>query len=94
MGVQLVPSSQRSVRPSPLSSACTRSCEPTTADLKSELKEVKDEVKSSNAQTLAQLADATETRRIDTIPPADRTPQERDHIQKSPADRRNRGDDS
>lgn len=44
------------------------------------IKEVKHEVKTGNSQTLAQLADAVETRRIDIIPPDDRTRLEQSHI--------------
>ena len=40
---------------------------------------VKTEVKTANSQTLAQLADNTETRRIDKIPVADRTLLEKSH---------------
>lgn len=41
---------------------------------------VKDEVKTANSQTLAQLADADETRRIDLLPPKDRTTLEKSHL--------------
>jgi hypothetical protein len=44
------------------------------------IKEVKHEVKTGNSQTLAQLADARETRRIDDIQPDDRTDLENAHI--------------
>lgn len=44
------------------------------------IKEVKHEVKTANSLTLAQLGDATETRRIDEIPPGDRTSDEKEHI--------------
>lgn len=40
---------------------------------------VKNEVKTGNSQTLAQLADATEVRRIDKIPEVDRTSTEKSH---------------
>lgn len=42
--------------------------------------EVKDEVKTINSQTIAQLADADETRRIDKIPKKDRTRLEKSHL--------------
>ncbi len=42
--------------------------------------EIMEMVKTGNAQTLAQLADAIESRRIGMIPPGERTAQERDHI--------------
>lgn len=45
---------------------------------------IKDEVHTANAQTLAQLADSEETRRIATIPAEDRTRQEQDHIRTIP----------
>lgn len=41
---------------------------------------VKDEVKTANSQTLAQLADADETRRIDLKPLKDRTTLEKSHL--------------
>lgn len=41
---------------------------------------VKAEVTTGNSQTLAKLADATESRRIDEIPQADRTPLEISHL--------------
>lgn len=44
------------------------------------IQEVKHEVKTGNSQTLAQLADAVETRRVDEIPKKDRTPLEQSHI--------------
>lgn len=42
--------------------------------------EVHEEVKTGNSQTLAQLADAVETRRIDEIPVKDRTTLEKSHV--------------
>ena len=45
-----------------------------------QIKDVKSEVKTGNSQTLAQLADAIESRRIDDIPRKDRTPLEKSHI--------------
>lgn len=44
------------------------------------IKEVKEEVKTSNSQSIAQLADAVETRRIGHIPVKDQTPLEKSHI--------------
>lgn len=44
------------------------------------IKEVKHEVTTGNSQTLAQLTDAIETRRIDEIPPKERTATEKSHI--------------
>ncbi len=41
---------------------------------------VKEEVKTKNAQTIAELADADESRRIEPIPEAERTPLERSHM--------------
>jgi hypothetical protein len=41
---------------------------------------VHDEVKTINAQSIAQLADATETRRIEEIPVIDRSKMERSHM--------------
>lgn len=41
---------------------------------------VRKEVTTMNGQTLAMLADANETRRVDDIPVADRTDMEADHI--------------
>lgn len=42
--------------------------------------DVHTEIKTGNSQTLAQLADAVETRRIDDIPAKDRTPLEKSHL--------------
>lgn len=42
--------------------------------------DVHTEVKTANALTIAQLADADETRRIEQIPPGDRTAEEDEHI--------------
>lgn len=42
--------------------------------------EVKAEVKTINSQTIAQLADADETRRIDKIPRGKRTKLEESHL--------------
>lgn len=42
--------------------------------------EVKDEVKTINSQTIAQLADADETRRIDKIPKDKQTLLEKSHL--------------
>lgn len=47
-------------------------------------KEVKTEVKTMNGLTIAQMADATETRRVDAIPPADRSEIEQEHIEVLP----------
>lgn len=44
------------------------------------IKQVHEEVKTGNSQTLAQLADADESRRIDTIPKKNRTKLERSHV--------------
>lgn len=44
------------------------------------IKEVKDEVKTGNSQTIAQLTDAAETRRIGHIPIEDQTPLEKSHV--------------
>lgn len=44
------------------------------------IKEVKEEVKTANSQTIAQLADADETRRIDLIPVKDQTKLEKAHL--------------
>jgi hypothetical protein len=44
------------------------------------IKDVKHEVKTGNSQTLAQLADARESRRIDEIPLKDRTKIEKSHV--------------
>lgn len=41
---------------------------------------VKREVTTGNAQTMAQLADKAETRRIDAVPPGDQTDADRDHL--------------
>lgn len=41
---------------------------------------VHDEVKTGNSQTIAQLADNDESRRINEIPHADRTKTEREHL--------------
>jgi hypothetical protein len=53
-------------------------------DTTRQIAEVKTEVKTANAQTIAQLADAAETRRVDEIEPNLRTPQERNHIHDVP----------
>jgi len=42
--------------------------------------QIKAEVKTMNEMTLGQLGEATETRRIDDIPVAERTPRETRHI--------------
>jgi hypothetical protein len=42
---------------------------------------VKHEVTTGNAQTMAQLADKAETRRIDQVPSADRTDADRGHME-------------
>lgn len=47
------------------------------------IKDVKHEVKTGNSQTLAQLADAVETRRVDKIPQKNRTRTERSHIKEA-----------
>jgi hypothetical protein len=44
---------------------------------------VKEEVKTMNSQTIAELADASETRRIGKIPKMDRTKLEKSHIKES-----------
>lgn len=44
------------------------------------LKQVGKEVKTLNSQTIAQLADADESRRIEKIPVKKRTPLEKSHL--------------
>lgn len=44
------------------------------------IKEVNKEVKTLNSQTIAELADADESRRIEKIPKKDRTPLEKSHL--------------
>lgn len=44
------------------------------------VKEVGKEVKTLNSQTIAELADADESRRIEKIPKKKRTPLEKSHI--------------
>lgn len=44
------------------------------------IKQVKEEVKTGNSQSIAQLADADESRRIDKIPEDDRTKLEKSHV--------------
>lgn len=41
---------------------------------------VKEEVTTGNAKTMAQLQDAIETRRIEALPPGQRTKEDREHI--------------
>jgi len=47
------------------------------------IKDVKNEVKTGNSQTIAQLTDAVETRRIDKIPPKKRTRLEKSHVKET-----------
>lgn len=42
--------------------------------------DVQHQVTTINGRTLAQLGDAIETRRVEAIPPADRTAQEDEHV--------------
>lgn len=51
-----------------------------TKDVLNETKDVLHEVKTSNALTMGQLADNSESRRIDAIPKGDRTTQEQEHL--------------
>ena len=44
-------------------------------------KEVLTEVKTANNKTLAQLADAVETRRIDAVPEGERTVSDQEHLE-------------
>lgn len=43
--------------------------------------EVHEEVKTANSQSIAQLADAVETRRIEKLSPKDRTNLEKSHLE-------------
>jgi hypothetical protein len=52
--------------------------------LSAQVEQVHQEVKTGNALKLGQLADATETRRIEDIEPSDRTEGERDHMRTVP----------
>lgn len=47
------------------------------------VKKIDKEVKTINSQTIAELADADETRRIDKIPAGKRTPLEKSHIKET-----------
>lgn len=48
------------------------------------IKGIHDEVKTANSLTLAQLADRTETRRIDKIAKKDQTNDEKTHVREVP----------
>jgi len=54
------------------------------SDTSRQISEVKAEVKTSNAMSMAQIADANESRRIAQIPKADRTRNEQTHIEELP----------
>lgn len=51
--------------------------------LSSDVEDVHTEVKTGNSQTMAQLADAQEGRRIDNIPVKDRTALEKSHLRET-----------
>jgi hypothetical protein len=56
----------------------------TTASTMAAIKQVHEEVKTANALKLGELADATETRRVQNIPHEDRTQAEQEHIDAVP----------
>lgn len=49
-------------------------------EVKTEVKDVHIEVKTANSLSIAELADAVETRRIDKIPKAEQTAGEKTHV--------------
>ena len=60
--------------------AATREAVAGRDEIKAAIEVVHNDVKTANALSLGQLADASETRRVDRIPPADRTSAEKDHL--------------